>query len=83
MQIEYSKFKGNFKMIVENIKSLEKYQPNFRLNTFTLKKARSSGLYKDTVLNELRNLVVTTLDRNFNAAFDVSFSKFAGINKND
>ena len=29
------------------------------------------------------NLVVTTLDRNFNAAFDVSFSKCAGINKNE
>ena len=34
------------------------------------------------MLKDLTNLVVTTLDHNFSAAFDVSFSKSAGINKN-
>ena len=31
----------------------------------------------------MTNLFVTTLDRSFDAAFDVSFSKYVGINKND
>ena len=129
MQIEYSKFKGNFPKIVENIKSLEKRNRPAKdeiLSTFSQnrwvkiatedqsqhslsdcsrclktdklrkvlakfpikniylkKKGRNSGFYKDTVLKDLTNLFVTTLDRSFNAAFDVSFSKCAGINKND
>ena len=131
MQIEYSKFKGNFLKIVENIKSLEKRNRPTKdeiLSTFSqnrwvkiatedqfqqshslrncsqyfksdeLRKvlakfpikdvylniiARNSRLYKETVLNGLTNLIVTKVDRNFNAAFDVSFSKCAGNNKND
>ena len=32
---------------------------------------------------KLTNLAVTTLDHSFNAAFNISFSKCSGINKND
>ena len=52
------------------------------LAKFLIKNIWNSGLYKDAVLQDLTNIVVTTLDHNFNAAFDVSFSKYAGINKN-
>ena len=50
---------------------LEKYSPDSWLKTFTLKKARNSGLDKDAVLRDLTNLVVTRLDHSFNATFDV------------
>ena len=63
--------------------NLKKYQPNFQLKPLHLKKARNSGLYKDTALKNFSNLVVTSLDHSFNAAFDVSFSKYADSKKND
>ena len=59
-----------------NFDEVKKVLPGFLIKMFTLKKARKTWLYKDTV-----SKIVTILD--CNAAFDVSFSKCACINKKD
>ena len=60
----------------------KKVLARYLIKTFTLRKGKGQWDLQRNTLKDLTNLVVKTLGRNFNAAFDVSFFKCAGISKN-